>query len=170
MSDWESELDWERNINFDHITENKEYKEQYAFAVINNERGEIQRKQKKGWMLWDKGDDGYVDTFDPEGGKSAAKREDDPQSMYARVPVGRGKAGLPVDAYLMYMPLDMYQERVLGVHKKRADAQLQGVTVAAQEAAQAKGEGVDGVKGLEGQMNISMGPEFKDSDVNMGNS
>ena len=161
--DWNrNSLEWDLNINFSHITENPENKALYTFAIINNEKGKIQRLQAKGWMLWDKADNGgYADRIDPITGKSAAKKEDETGSMYSYVPVGMAGGDKPCDAYLMYMPNAMYKERIHDVHVANAKRQVEGVTIAAQQVAASKGMGGEGLVREVGTLS---------SDVKQGNS
>jgi hypothetical protein len=168
MNDWEkSSLDFDRNVNWDHITQDPENKEKYAFISINNERGNIQRRLARGWAIWDKETSGYQDVYDLDN-KSAAKRSKD-GGMVARVPVGMGANG-PTEQILMYKPIEQYRAQELATHKRNADAQIGSVTAAAEAKGAAGLTGVDGVKGTGmTQEESGFAPE-PGSDVQQGNS
>ncbi len=160
----ENTMDWADNIRFGHITEDPANKSRFKFAVINDEKGKIQRLMAKGWCLWEGGDGGYVDKIGEVLEKrSAAKTEDEQGAMHASVPVGMAGTNQPCTAYLMFMPIEMYNERVRDVHRSNAQRQISGVTASARATAESKGRGLDRVVREDGHLDIN-------TDVNIINS
>lgn len=164
----EGTLDYESRIPFNHIQ--RKYKDQYAFEVINNEAGRVQRKMAMGWKVWDKGGVETEFTYDvtqPAKMKESAGRT---SKGVASVPVGRGKTGV-IDAVLMYMPLDMWKKRFAAREKRARDQLMMAGQKAAETAAASVGRDVDRVQGRGlyqgGDLSLSVGndPEAIQNEV-----
>lgn len=110
------ELDYEMRLPFQHIIDSHS---EYAFQTINDEGGQIAARLRKGWEVWKMESDAVY--FDPG-------RKDRAQDEFASVPVGKTKGESGGKAYLLFMPVEMYNRRVLGGHDRRAKAQLAMVT------------------------------------------
>lgn len=110
-------MGYNKRINVDHIV-NDPKNIQYAFKVVNNEAGQMQRHLSVGWKVWQ--EEEIVDyTFD--------ESDADSQENANRVrrgalcfPVGTAKSDKPIDAYLLYIGRAIYAHNL-----KMMDAEAQ---------------------------------------------
>lgn len=94
-------LDVARRLDFDHLLQDPKFLGK-RLALFNNEAGEIERRIRQGWDPV-KGD-AYQSVWRPDVDKRSQSES------IVSVPVGIGREGQPIDAILMMIDEDLYDE------------------------------------------------------------
>lgn len=134
-------IEQEKQLGFEHIVERPEYKERFDFRIENDDKGQIQRLQSRGWRV-------ATGSVFPEVSMGSSfelsEGSRDKSESMACVSVGIRADNTPMKAYLMFAPKGTNDKLQDLMHKENADRKKMIGHLAKEKAVQESFQGTGG--------------------------